>query len=714
MQTNFLRITLILMFGFSFAQISPAFAEKLKMPLFMPKRAKLLFPMPPKEGFFDEDPSFSKNDPIASPVDEILKKVRKITFSDWQNLRKSADDARKAQHLRESLRLYKEAEILAKHSVEGWEKEANITEEDHRFPLALTENLATLGYFRSAKTRLELLLKNDFYNEKESPSLLVCTLNQLADINLTLGLIKDAKDELDRASKIADENKLVDEHALKTKILQANTLFNESEFAESRTLFSDVLSVSETLGDKGKSLKADSLDGLARISSIQGKQAEAEQNQEQSFAIRNEIFGEASLESSHSMMTLADIKAKKTPVEAKDLRLKALSIQLKALETQNHPTIGRTMLALITSDIKPYSIAENACETARCTVDGIIDEESPFYASYLLNLADALGNQQKVKPGIETCERAISLKTRLYGDRSISVAKALSTLAALQLQDVILKSIALQKFEKIQCPEAERSCRAAMAIADERLGSGNDLSASTLSILARIEQLQGDHSSSAENFKKAIAVMETSYGADSKTVLWEKTLLLQPLTSLHKRKEANDLAAQLLSARIKQNGVFNKEVIEVLGMASESNPKDHVLENLNKKLYQIVPSEDAGSAGNFAKLVSWFGRPGSQADFYKAELNQEESTYGKSSPAIAGRLTSLADEYSRVRNFSDSNPAFRRAISIIETGLGPNHPALIKVLTKYSEMLKDSGNEKEAAIQSARCAAIQAEWKEKN
>ena len=722
----------------------------------------------------DNEPAFAKEDPLAPVAQEIRKKLQPVSLADWQKLRKSADEAKKAERYQNALRLYKEAEVQLKLIAENADGDLSLTEDDlFGLELSLTETFATLGQYRPAIKRLTALLDKPSDSDNTSNATFsICALNQLAELNTTLGLIKEADEYLNQASGIAEKAKLVDANTVKTKLLNANKELLASNYSASKKIFEKIILLATDLGNAGEKLKADALNGLARAELGLGKFSQAVQNHEKAFAIRKNRFGENSLESADSMMTLALIKEATEPIEARELRLAALSIQLKILESPGHQKVGETMLALINTRAQPYSIAEHACEAARSTVDGTIGENSPFFAEYLTKLSKALIREGKVKPGLEICQLAVTLKTKLYGAQSIAVADSLDDLAVLRMMDALGRSIAVGKYENIRSPEASATISTAISIADEQLGIGSLSSAHYLITLGLIEQVAGNNADAEKHLKKSMTIMEATYGTDCAIVQRTENRLLDVLTAQTKKSESRVLAAKLLSRQLRLTGVFDNNVLELLRTAEKNNlsdspedtkttasdhapapaeplPKTPLLNeatkalkegrsgilpadkvplplppfeeqtlgelNLYFKVAQLMPEEDSRLLGTMELLKQFYDPDHSlstqqeRISNRKAVLEKVEKENGRDSPYITKEVIALAKTYSDFHLYSESSALFKRAIEITEVGLGPNHPALLEILTGYSAMLKASGNEKEAMEQSKRIDAIRAQ-----
>jgi len=75
---------------------------------------------------------------------------------------------------------------------------------------------------------------------------------------------------------------------------------------------------------------------------------------------------------------------------------------------------------------------------------------------------------------------------------------------------------------------------------------------------------------------------------------------------------------------------------------------------------------------------------------------------------VATGLNNLARFLRAAGNYAEAEPLFKRALSITERALGPDHPDVANVLENYADLLRDTERAQEAASMEARAELIRA------
>jgi|GEM_PF-6387369 Tfp pilus assembly protein PilF len=92
---------------------------------------------------------------------------------------------------------------------------------------------------------------------------------------------------------------------------------------------------------------------------------------------------------------------------------------------------------------------------------------------------------------------------------------------------------------------------------------------------------------------------------------------------------------------------------------------------------------------------------------YRRALVIVESSFGGDHPAVGTVLNNLAHLYSREGKGEAAEVSYKRALSIRERALGPNHPAVADTLKDYSALLRRNKRIIEAAALEDRAKMIQ-------
>lgn len=77
-------------------------------------------------------------------------------------------------------------------------------------------------------------------------------------------------------------------------------------------------------------------------------------------------------------------------------------------------------------------------------------------------------------------------------------------------------------------------------------------------------------------------------------------------------------------------------------------------------------------------------------------------------------LNNLALLYHAQGNYAEAEPLYKRSLAIVENALGPEHPNVATALENYSELLRETNRETEAAEMEARATAIRAKHVQEN
>ncbi len=543
------------------------------------------------------------------------------------------------------------------------------------------------------------------------PEYTIRALNGLADIAITQGRFADARSYLDQAIDLAKKDNLHESYTLTSKLTLGSYYWQQLRLKESEDVLTETLSEMEKSKISNKSLEAYALEILSNINLYRNNIPLAREQAEKSLKLRTELFGEESLEVASILKTLAPIEYIKDRSKANQLRLKALSTQIKILGTSNHPTVANTMLSTAGVFDSPFSARESIYLAAKHCVDGLLDSESPFMASYLARVASVNLSEQKLKPAADAIQRALELQRKLYGERSLYEAESLETLAIIKQEDQIERAFANNTNEEgVKCAVSTEAIEKAISIADERLGPDSYKSGMFLVTLSSIKSTEGDLVGSATCAQKALSILQRTLPDNDSRLNLPKKLLYRSLLKQGKKKEAQDILVNLINNRIEERGIADKELLlYLLADLQKTVTEDRVeeMESFRLKLIQKLPAEDVGLSGTMALLASHYGgakgTPDSALRLANKVVMENERVYGDDSPRITHYLLSLAKIYKQSGRLQDAQNTYLKVKSIQEIGLGADHPQLIETLTDYYQLLREMGKEKEAdAIRAQR------------
>lgn len=663
-------------------------------------------------------PSFAAID-LADSIEESAEKTLSApaTKAQWKALWKSAEEAFSAERYQDSLKLYKLA--MAQFTDLSEPDEKTIDEESTPFLIAMADTFRKLAYYEKSTEVYSNILKE--LTDKES-NYLIPVLNGSADISLIEGRFDAAESYLNRAVDVSIKQKIESTDSLQSKIFLAQVKLARSKLQDSENLYVEVVSLASHLGDKGDALKADGWQGLAELELFRMNSKKAEEYAQKALTLRKKIFSDDSLECASSLKSLADATKTSNPAESQQLAMKALAIQIKKLGTQNHPIVGSTMLSLIDFDAN-LPQAEQLSLAASHTADGSLTKDAPFNSECLSKQSFACFRALKLKLALDSCQNLLDHRTRLYGPQSLQVARTLNYLATVQIQDVVLR----HHFKPIKLAKEESLIQQAMTIAKNCSGEVSYDYGSFLYSMAWASYFAGDVAAIEDYARKSIKTFDqitASTGNDVTLSYYAKTLLLHALIKQEQLQEARELAGLLLDHQIKKNGLYDESVFSLfkklgdiesktpdlppksssrIGIVGASAIANEIL--MNTGFYEMSPERLDGFLAEYEAGKSSDQR---RLQLLLFALNGAERKYGSDSPKIAGYLVSLGDYYTKVYKFSEAETNIKRAISIIENGLGEEHPLMIHALSAYSQLFDFLGKEAEAAQQLARRDKIKA------
>lgn len=673
-------------------------------------------------GFFASG-SASASDDAAERIEASAEKSldASVTLAELRATQKSAEDAFATGNFQESLKLYHSCMTKILDLSDADEKVWNASNLPYILGLAKTH--CALASYTNAKDGYQIFLNKT--DSEVDPQFLLDALNGMAEIHAIEGKFNLGEALLNRAINLAATKKIESLASLKTKIILAQYKLRQEKLEESNSLFSEVVSRAEQLGNDAKSLKAEALQGLADVLNDRRKFKAALDQAEKSLEIRKEIFSEDSLPYAASLRTVADSKNASNPEEADQLRHRALAIQIKRLGTQNHPLVASTLLSLVDTDTPQ---AEYLCKSAKSMVDGILDEQSPFMSTYLGKLTRAYAKSTKYRQALSTSKQLVVIRTALYGPRSIQVARALNYLAYIQLMNDSLR----YDYNSFSNAEAEKLIKTAMEIAGETVGLESYEYGVFLDQLGSAQYYAGDYAASETSTRAALEIFERLdiIFANSQN---SNLRLLSCLLKQKKMTEARALAAKQLDQQIQKSGLYDDRVSTLFRMLGDTEPNIHnfpsvdVIDTRITRLarktsranvisYEIeaeTPIECASPEKLKVYAVSNASKT-DDGDLLSKALRLAEQKYGANSPALAPYLVSLGTYYIGTREFSQATVALQRAILLIEDGLGDDHAELIEPLDTYADLLRKTGNEKAALEQTARSAKIKANLDEQH
>ena len=94
----------------------------------------------------------------------------------------------------------------------------------------------------------------------------------------------------------------------------------------------------------------------------------------------------------------------------------------------------------------------------------------------------------------------------------------------------------------------------------------------------------------------------------------------------------------------------------------------------------------AVTCNNLAALSYAKGDETEADRLYRRALTIKEKVLGPEHPDVAMTLNNLAVLYKAAGNYAEAEPLYQRAITIFEAALGPNHPKVITCRQNYEHL----------------------------
>ena len=321
-------------------------------------------------------------------------------------------------------------------------------------------------------------------------------------------------------------------------------------------------------------------------------------------------------------------------------------------------------------------------------------------ASYSL-LGSALFRQGKYAGAETQFRRALEIYERRSGADSVNVASALNNLA------LVLERVG-------DFAGAEVLLRRSHRILDIKLGPGHPDTATTLSNLGRVLDSQGKlgaavgSAGASEDTQQLVAQAEALVAKgryrEAETVhhrvlaIHERTLGPEhptTATSLSNLGNVFYLQGKFADAeRVHHRALAIRE--KVLGpdhpdTATSLNNLANVLMEQGKD-QQLALAEQRARAASGQVVQS-----GTEIEtLYRRALSIQESSLGPDHPALATTLNNLSALLDQQGKHAESEPLQRRALAILEKGLGPLHPNTASTLTTLAVSLDRQGKLVEA------------------
>lgn len=375
-----------------------------------------------------------------------------------------------------------------------------------------------------------------------------------------------------------------------------NAVFPEKvrfELAKCERLLQHVLVCVTWIESRQKPIRADAgiLDRAGTYLRERGQYAEAESLLLHALAIREQHFGSDQPDIATSLNNLASLYwLQGRDEQAEPLYQRALSIREHHLGP-DHPDTAASLnnLANLYWKQSKYEQAESFYQRALSIYEQRLGPDHPDSAMSLGNLANLYVNQSKYEQAEPLYQRSLAIRTRQLGPDHPDVAQSLNNLAGLyQIQgkyeqaeplhqracfiweqcfgpdhpDVAmsLDNLAELYYDQGKYKQAETLFVRAIAIREHALDPNHPDLAETLHKFAVLQQSQGHHDTARFLYERTLAARTKTLGSAHPDTIDTRERLHAVLTVLSKIGEAGSLGmAQLEPTETKDGGATNQE-----------------------------------------------------------------------------------------------------------------------------------------------------------
>ena len=348
--------------------------------------------------------------------------------------------------------------------------------------------------------------------------------------------------------------------------------------------------------------------------------------------------------------------------------------------------------------------AEVAARAYVSSLQGQNRSETLEYAAALDLLADALTTASGPLPEIQSLVgRSIAIKTKLLGERDVSLATSLNILA-------------LREFRGADYAASIAGFSRARSL-EEAAGSGAapDLVATTLNGLGLAIGGKGDPGQALELHQRALAIREEQFGRDHwliAEILFSFSTDYRQLGDLNRSFEYSQRAVAMFE-RTNPQHPSAAMAIGALASVYRERVENTKAKPLFEKAIQIFIRNFGPDS---PRLVSSYNNYGlclkALSDFSGAGAALEQAvristkTNGPKSSLTGQTLGNLGILYQQEGDYPRARQAYESALAILEKTLGPEHDGTASVLTSLGLVLRDLGDLRGARPYIERARAI--------
>jgi len=308
----------------------------------------------------------------------------------------------------------------------------------------------------------------------------------------------------------------------------------------------------------------------------------------------------------------------------------------------------------------------------------------------------------------------------------VAVLSSISSQAFAQSDELMQAYNQFRSFEKQgRHAEAAVHARRALELGEAEFGTDHQNVAELLKNLGKLYKIVGRFEEAAVLYQRSLAIEKKEQSPNQIEVARTLNKLAEVYDELGRYVEAEALYLQSLAIFEKVHGLVHREVALVLnnlGVSYLNQRRFDEAESILKRSLVIREKtkslvirskaqgpylmEVAQSLNNLAGLYRNLGRIADAEPLYKRAISIWENELGPEHSILVTALNNLADAYSIVGRNDEAERLFKRSLSIGEKTVGPAHPSLARPLNNLALLYVKEGRYKDAEPLSQRSLAI--------
>jgi tetratricopeptide (TPR) repeat protein len=246
--------------------------------------------------------------------------------------------------------------------------------------------------------------------------------------------------------------------------------------------------------------------------------------------------------------------------------------------------------------------------------------------------------------------------------------------------------------------EAEKLKRRALAIMEKSYGPDHTEVATALNNLSELLKATNRLAEAEPLMRRALAIDETRSGPDHPNVARDLNNLAGLFQATNRLAEAEPRMRRALAIFETSLGPNHPSVatylnnlghlLQATNRVAEAEPLIRRALAIDEQSYGPNHPNTAIRLNNLAQLLQATNRLDEAEPFMRRGLAIDEQSYGQDHPNVAIHLNNLAELLRTTNRLSEAEPLYPRALAIWEKSLGPDHPNVASALNNLAVLLQ--------------------------